>query len=183
MLRLEGSKIILRGGRDRDVAPLYQFICDPAVRQYLTLVPPKDEKGFGESLKQMITSERDYFFIVARKSDNAAAGLIRMHWNAGNVGEVSYWLGRQYWGLGFAVEAVGKLGIFAFTELGLDALVAHCFAGNARSLALLQKLGFEAVGSHRIASEDPLTSHEIVLRVERHAFLWADPAASSSGSI
>lgn len=183
MLRLEGTKIVLRGGRNKDVAPLYQFICDPAVRQYLTLVPPKDEKGFGESLKQMITAERDYFFIIAKKTDNAAAGLIRMHWNTANVGEVSYWLGRQYWSRGFAVEAVGKLGIFAFTELGLDALVAHCFAGNSRSLALLQKLGFEAVGSRRLVSEDPLKSHEIVLRVERHAFLWADPALGSPGKI
>ena len=183
MLRLEGTKIILRGGRNKDIAPLYQFIRDPSVTQYLTLVPPADEKGFGESLKQMITGERDYFFIIAKKEDNAALGLIRLHWNAANVGEVSYWLGRPYWGRGYAAEAVGKIGIFAFTELGLDSLVAHCFAGNSRSLALLQKLGFEATGSHAIADANPLKQHELILQVDRHAFLWADPAVPAPGKV
>lgn len=181
MMRLEGSKIILRGGRNQDIGPLYRFICDPAVVQYLTIVPPDDEKTFGASLKHMIVDERDYFFVIAKRTDNAAVGLIRLHWNAANVGEVSYWLGREFWGRGFAAEALGKLGIFAFTELGLDSLIAHCFAGNARSLALLQKLGFEPVGSQRLLSDDPLKSHEIVLCVDRHAFLWVDPVLQSPG--
>jgi len=177
VLRLEGTKIVLRGGRNKDIAPLYGYICDPFVQKYLALKPPPDIERFGERLREwMSPSERDYYFVIATKADNAAIGLLRLHWNTANVGELSFWIGRWFWGKGYAAEAAGKAGIFAFTELGLDSLVTHVLAGNARALSLVQKLGFEAVGAHRLDSDEPLKGQEIILKVDRHGFLWVDPA-------
>ncbi|MFG2887295.1 GNAT family N-acetyltransferase [Streptomyces sp. NPDC048297] len=70
---------------------------------------------------------------------------------AGNVGSwtaedgrrfVGYWLGRAYWGRGVGTRALGL-----FLELDpVRPLYADPHAGNAASVALLERHGFERLG-------------------------------------
>lgn len=54
---------------------------------------------------------------------------------------VCYWLGREYWGRGYATEAL-KLFVDQFDQRPLVARVVH---DNAASLQVLQKCGFKIV--------------------------------------
>jgi RimJ/RimL family protein N-acetyltransferase len=64
-----------------------------------------------------------------------------------NVAEIGYWLGRPYWGKGFATEAGQAVVDTAFRALGFDLLTSGYFVDNPASGRVLQKLGFVETGS------------------------------------
>lgn len=57
--------------------------------------------------------------------------------------ELWYRLGRAHWGRGYATEACRRLLRLAFEEVGLPRVFCATQRGNARSLALLARLGLE----------------------------------------
>lgn len=66
--------------------------------------------------------------------------------------EIGYWLGRPFWGQGFATEA-GRAAIdFCWRDLGLTSLAATHHVDNAASAQVLAKLGFVATGREEIWS-------------------------------
>lgn len=63
--------------------------------------------------------------------------------------EIGYWLARNYWGQGIMTDAVKAYVTYAFEELGLLKLVAHCFELNISSARVLEKSGFKLEGRLR----------------------------------
>ena len=61
--------------------------------------------------------------------------------------EFGYWLGKPFWGQGYATEAARRLAQFAFEELGLESLHAGWFHDNPASGHVLAKLGARHNGS------------------------------------
>ena len=59
--------------------------------------------------------------------------------------EMGYWIGRSFWGRGFATEASRAL-IDIARGLGLPRLEASHFLDNPASARVLEKLGFEPLG-------------------------------------
>ena len=57
--------------------------------------------------------------------------------------ELGYWLGKKYWGKGFATEAVGRLLELGFDELNLNEIYAAYKVGNEASKKVLEKSGFQ----------------------------------------
>jgi RimJ/RimL family protein N-acetyltransferase len=60
--------------------------------------------------------------------------------------EIGYWLGVDYWGQGYATEAVRALIDHAFGELGYEALQAGARVSNPASRRVLEKCGFQWTG-------------------------------------
>ncbi|HEY3501061.1 MAG TPA: GNAT family N-acetyltransferase [Polyangiaceae bacterium] len=60
--------------------------------------------------------------------------------------EIGFALGRAFWGRGIASNAVASVLRFAFEELQLHRVEADADPRNARSLALLERLGFRREG-------------------------------------
>lgn len=60
----------------------------------------------------------------------------------GRCAELGYWLGRRYWGHGYATEAAAAVVRHALRTLGLPALTSAYFTDNPRSARVLGKLGF-----------------------------------------
>jgi RimJ/RimL family protein N-acetyltransferase len=58
---------------------------------------------------------------------------------------MGYWIGRPFWGRGYATEACTALVDIART-LGLPSLEGSHFIDNPASARVLEKLGFEALG-------------------------------------
>jgi RimJ/RimL family protein N-acetyltransferase len=82
-------------------------------------------------------------FTVIQKSDGALIGKNGLHAKDGVV-EMGYWLGKPYWGQGFATEAARRVLAFGFDELKLKQIGAGWFEDNAASGHVLAKLGFTA---------------------------------------
>ena len=166
-----GKRIVLREGRDADIKPLYRYITDPQVSRFLVLGAPPDERTFGIRLREMFTNritEHDY--IIARKEDNAATGMIRLILQSPTIGNVSYWMGRRHWSHGYASEALGITCTMGFVDWGLEEIQAQCFAGNVRSIKLLDRLGFETVRATTLHGVDPLLGQELLLSVSLARF-------------
>ena len=62
-------------------------------------------------------------FAILRKDDDTLVGCVGLHRESGSHhGELGYWVGKQYWGNGYASEAVRAVVDFAFNELNLAEL-------------------------------------------------------------
>jgi ribosomal-protein-alanine N-acetyltransferase len=98
--------------------------------QWLTSVMGDD----GEEMAFVIT-------LVEPHSVVGAIGLAPAHIGEGI--ELGFWIGKPYWGRGYATEAVSALLRHAFDDLGLTHIVAGAFRENRASRRVLEKVGFE----------------------------------------
>jgi RimJ/RimL family protein N-acetyltransferase len=55
--------------------------------------------------------------------------------------EIGYWIGKPYWGKGYASFAVQHLLAFAFSQLQLNRVYAHVLDYNKASQKVLEKNG------------------------------------------
>lgn len=89
-------------------------------------------------------------FAVTSKSDGALMGSISLvifpeHRHA----EMGYWLGRQFWGQGFATEAARAVLDYGFETVGLHRIYAQHFGTNPASGRVMQKIGMTYEGRRR----------------------------------
>ena len=60
--------------------------------------------------------------------------------------ELGYWLGKPYWGEGFATEAAVALMTHGFTKGGVKRFTCCHFVDNPGSARVVTKLGFRSIG-------------------------------------
>jgi RimJ/RimL family protein N-acetyltransferase len=60
--------------------------------------------------------------------------------------ELGYWIGKPYWGMGYATEAVRALILHAFEADGFDYLKAGHFSDNPASARIITRFGFVPLG-------------------------------------
>ena len=60
--------------------------------------------------------------------------------------EMGYWIGKPYWGRGYATEAAWALILYAFEKEVFDYLTVGHFKENPASARVIAKLGFEPSG-------------------------------------
>lgn len=61
--------------------------------------------------------------------------------------QIGYWIGKPYWGRGFATEAARALINHGFTKGGIKRFNGRHFADNLASARVIKKLGFRPVSS------------------------------------
>ncbi len=88
------------------------------------------------------------FFIFDAKTHALIGGITIGHIRHGvsMSGQIGYWMGETYAGKGLMQDAVLALVRYGFETLGLHRLEAACIPGNLRSVAVLEKTGFEREG-------------------------------------
>lgn len=84
----------------------------------------------------------EFAFAITRPRDGliGCCGLARS--GGGATFELGYWLGRPYWGEGFATEAAAGVMHWARETLGAESFLAGHFSDNPASARVLRKLGF-----------------------------------------
>lgn len=96
-------------------------------------------------------------FAVCRVEDGAYVGnigIIRGNDVLHRTWELGYWIGEEYWGQGFASEALVALCRFCFeTHPELLRLEASMFSTNTASRRVLEKAGWTHEGTKRQAVE------------------------------
>ncbi|MFK7766921.1 MAG: GNAT family N-acetyltransferase [Mariniblastus sp.] len=86
------------------------------------------------------------FGIHLRESDQLIGGIGLDINKKDHNAELGYWLGREFWNLGFCTEAVMKVLDFGFEELGLYKIHAHYLTRNPASGRVLDKVGMTHEG-------------------------------------
>jgi RimJ/RimL family protein N-acetyltransferase len=129
------------------------LLADRRVSRWLLHVPfpygPVDGRRFLARATAGRRAGSDLALWAIEERSNRLVGGVGLHHFAPRHrrAEVGYWIGRPYWGRGFATEAVGRLVEVAFATLRLERLDASTFDGNRRSGHVLTKLGFVCEGS------------------------------------
>lgn len=134
------ESVTLRGVVSSDLDIFYAHQLDPeAIRMAAFVSDRKGREAFDAHWEKILGSpEITNRTIVA---DGQVAGSIACFPLHGNL-EVTYWIGREFWGRGIATEALKQM----LRLVTVRPLAAAAAADNHGSLKVLQKCGFKIVG-------------------------------------
>ncbi len=85
--------------------------------------------------------------------------------------EIGYWIGKPWWGHGFATEAAGALVAHCFGPAGFLRLTCGHFVDNPASARVIAKLGFRRIGTSRQWCEARKSDVETVRYARRRPLL------------
>lgn len=98
---------------------------------------------------------------IIKRNSETFIGSIQLRRNqSDNSARLSYWIGNEYWGNGYASEAVKAVISFGFKNMKLECIEADHFERNPISGSVLKKSGFVQSGSSR--KKEGLMSREEV---------------------
>lgn len=148
---LATERFLLRPLRAADAAELHRLVNDWEVAKTLARVPfpyPRDlaDEWIGSTTERIAQGEA-YHLAIARREDDVLVGCVGLTLDAAaRSAELGYWVGRRHWGQGIAPEAAGRLSRWALANLNIDRLTASALTDNARSAAVLTRIGFRETG-------------------------------------
>jgi RimJ/RimL family protein N-acetyltransferase len=142
MCILESERLILRPPRPTDIQSMTVWLGDFDVARMTSRVPYPYSEGDAEAFLARGEAHR---FVIQRKSDGLFMGMTGLHVEDGY--EFGYWLGKPFWGFGYATEAACRLVNYAFESLDQDTVHAGWFYDNPASGRVLAKLGARHNGS------------------------------------
>ena len=141
---LETERLLLRPPEFRDVPAITSWIGDWDVAKNLASVPhpyrEADAHAFVALAAQKRATGEGFCFSIARKNDGVFLGACGLNLKDGRF-ELGYWLGKPFWGRGYATEAARKVLSFAFHDLKAASVWAGWFHDNPASGRVLEKLG------------------------------------------
>jgi RimJ/RimL family protein N-acetyltransferase len=128
---------MLRPVEPEDIAVFFAQQCDPEACA-LAAFPARDR-----------AAHEAHWAKVLREPTNITRTIVIDGQTVGNIGswlaeghrEVGYWLGREYWGQGYATAALAAF----LAEIRERPLYAHVAAHNRGSRRVLEKCGFVLV--------------------------------------
>lgn len=145
--RLTTPRLILRAWREEDLEPFARLNADERATQYLLHRLSREQS---DALVERIGAhfERKGFGLWAVEAPGVApfigaVGLVVPGFSAAFTPcvEIGWRLAPEFWGHGFASEAARAALAFGFETLGLDEIVSFTVPANARSQAVMQRLG------------------------------------------
>jgi RimJ/RimL family protein N-acetyltransferase len=159
---MSSESITIRGVESSDLDTFFAHQLDPEAIRMAAFVAedPEDRVAFDAHWAKILTSSQ----ITQRTivSEGQVAGHIACYPHEENL-EVTYWLGRDFWGRGFATQALDRM-----MHLVVDRpIFARAAADNIGSLRVLQKCGFKIIGKNRdFANGRGEDTEEYILRLD-----------------
>ena len=153
---------VLREVRDEDLAVLFEQWADPVATRMaaFTASDHQDRDAFERRWSRLRADET----ILSRAVvvDDEVAGTIGS-WGDPGEREVTYWIGRSYWGKGIATAALDAF-LTVDPSRPLRARVAY---DNVASRRVLEKCGFRVIATDRgFAEARSAEIEEFVLRLD-----------------
>src|SRR5919201_4264226 len=154
--------LMLREVRHEDLPVLFEQWADPVAAHMAAFTAPDhmDRDAFERRWSRLRTDET----IIARAIvvDGEVAGTIGS-WGDRNEREVTYWIGRSYWGKGIATAALNAF-LTVDQSPPLHARVAYDKFASHR---VLEKCGFRVIATQRgFARARSAEIEELVLRLD-----------------
>ena len=149
---LETERLILRRFQLSDAPDFYQNVTsDPEVNRFLTWENDKSVADTEELMKEFIRRYDDperYCWAIVIKETSEVIGTLaatNVRKNTRAV-EVSYSIGRNWWGQGITAEALQKVMDFLFEQVGFNRIEAGYDVSNPNSGKVLEKVGMRREG-------------------------------------
>lgn len=108
--------------------------------------------------------DRAYDYAIVNTADDLIIGVIGLS-NYGHYrGELGYWVGEDYWNMGYATEAAKLILDYAFNHLNYNRVYARHIESNPASGKVMEKIGMTYEGCQR--------EHEYVNDVYENIILY-----------
>ena len=149
-MELRSDRLILRQWRDEDVDVFVDMGADPEVMEYFPGLMTQDQSRDTAARFREQIEERGWglWALEACEGDLAGRflgftglGVPRFEAHFIPAVEVGWRLATLAWGRGYATEAARMSVAYGFDTLGLDEIVSFTTESNARSRAVMQRLG------------------------------------------
>ncbi|MDQ0062659.1 GNAT family N-acetyltransferase [Paenibacillus harenae] len=150
--KLETDRLLLRPFELSDANKVQLLAGDKEVASTTLAIPHPYPDGAAdqwiEAARQAAENGDRYAFAVVRKEDeelvgNMSIGIARHH----NRAELAYWIGKPYWGQGYATEAARRMVQFGFEELELNRIHAAAMTKNPASYKVMINVGMKYEGT------------------------------------
>lgn len=151
---IKTDRLILRKMKKSDAADMYSYARLPEVTRYLLWDPHPDIRHTARYLSYI---QNRYYIgefydwaVTLRESGKmiGTCGFTSFDL-ADNSAEIGYVLNPDYWGCGYAPEAVRAVIKFGFLKMNFHRIEAKFMADNARSLRVAEKAGMSFEGIRR----------------------------------
>jgi RimJ/RimL family protein N-acetyltransferase len=142
------DRLILRPPVAGDVAAITSLAGDYGIARMTTRMPHPYVEGDARQFLALVGRQdgaRERTFVVERQGEGLI-GAIGFHRTPIGPLELGYWIGRPYWGQGYATEAVAGALHWAAEDFGRKAISSGHFADNQPSANVLIKSGFLYTG-------------------------------------
>jgi RimJ/RimL family protein N-acetyltransferase len=150
---LETKRLTLRAPRLEDAKTVAMLANDRRIAENTARIPHpykmSDAEGFVAGANK---AGGEAVFLITLRDETVigACGVVLQE----ETPELGYWLGLEFWGQGYATEALHAVIDYAFADLAHEALQAGARVTNPASRRVLEKCGFQwtGVGLYRISS-------------------------------
>jgi ribosomal-protein-alanine N-acetyltransferase len=145
---LESKRLILRKLESCDLDAIHAMRNDPDVMRYIREVSLSREESakWMDLISALWDTEGIGYCAIVEKESGDIAGWCGT-WKIPETGEieVGYAVARSKWGNGYATEAAAATVEHAFSELGLERIVAVAYPENTASIKVMKKIGMKYV--------------------------------------
>lgn len=147
LIEPETARLRLRQWSQADREPFAAMSADPRVMEYFPATLTREESDAMVTRCQTLIAERGWgFWATECKATGEFIGMVGLHVPSAALPfspcvEVGWRLAAQRWGQGFATEAAREALRVGFEDLALQEIVAFTTLCNARSRAVMHRLG------------------------------------------
>lgn len=177
---LDTARLSLRQPVTEDTDAIIAIAGDWEVARRLARMPhpyaAADARFF---LDHIVTTEPTWAMVL--KPTGALVGIVGLAPLANGLAEFGYYVSRPDWGRGYAGEAAAAVVEHGFRAMALPAIASGFFADNPASGRVLEKLGFQVVGTGErfcLATRAIGASVDVELTRER----WRRASARTDGA-
>lgn len=154
MTQLQTERLALRKMKASDSASLFQIWSDPEVTKYMNIdnfTAESQALEMIEILDKLAMENKAIRYAIIELQSNRIIGSCgyNMLDFTNSKAEIGYEISKQYWGKGYAQEAIRALLDYAFSALQLVRIEAKVEPENINSIRVLQKLNFTFEGTMR----------------------------------
>jgi ribosomal-protein-alanine N-acetyltransferase len=151
---LETERLRLRPFTLDDEAAVFALVSDPEIARFVRFEAHRDiaeTRAFLELVLECYGRGDPFAWAIVRRDDERLIGSCGFVSQGGErkSAEIGYWLGKPYWGKGYAVEAAQALVRFGFEQMNLERVEAKCFVENRAGQRVIEKLGMKLEGTDR----------------------------------
>ncbi len=136
-LYIETERLVIRYYQEGDQEDTYTYLSDPETVRYEPYRPFGKKAAYEEACRRIKDTR---FLAVCLKEGRLIGNLYFAPEEYGNW-EVGYVFNRDYWGHGYATEAVKGLFDIAFGQWGVRRILAMCDQKNPQSWKLMERVG------------------------------------------
>lgn len=150
-LKLKSERLVLRPFRSSDAPVVQELAGDIEVARTTHGIPHPYPIEAAETWisnhSRNIENGTAYPLAIILKGTDLLIGTMTLRVDKQhNKGELAYWIGRNYWGNGFATEAARTIMDFGFFEINLNRIWAMAMVSNPASSRVMQKVGMKQEG-------------------------------------